>query len=164
MDHSRFFKNPYEDFSPQAASKFLNGKQFKGDLVSRVQKLDGVLLDKIKKNTKRMSFNEDYTVYIGYCGIALLYLLKYKRTNDTSFLQNAKDLTEKGVSQIRQDEISFLLGDAGPLALAAVINFKLGDQQLSRQYILRLIDLPTKVNSSPPYELLYGRVGYLYAL
>lgn len=30
--------------------------------------------------------------------------------------------------------------------------------------IYRLIDLPTKVNSSPPYELLYGRIGFLYAL
>ncbi|CAH1405940.1 unnamed protein product [Nezara viridula] len=164
MDHSRFFKNPYEDFSPQSATKFLNGKQFKSDLVSHVQKLDGVLLDKIQKNINRISFSEDYTIYVGYCGIALLYLLKYKRTNDTIFLQKAKGLTEKGLSQLRQDDISFLLGDAGPLALAAVVNFKLGDQQHTRQCIQRLIDLPTKVNSSPPYELLYGRVGYLYAL
>ncbi|WAQ94656.1 LANC2-like protein [Mya arenaria] len=62
--------------------------------------------------------------------------------------------------------ISFLCGDAGPLALGAVVYSKLGNTAASVDCIKRLEALHKAVCEDPslPDELLYGRVGYMYAL
>ncbi|XP_066903085.1 glutathione S-transferase LANCL1 isoform X1 [Halyomorpha halys] len=137
-------------------SRLLTSKE-KNDLIQPT--IEWLLTQRFPSGNFKPSTDKDEDNLVQWChgapGFVHLFTLASEK---------AKDLAEKGVSQLRQDEISFLLGDAGPLALAAVVNSKLGDHELSRQFIQGLIDLPTKASSSPPYELLYGRVGYLYAL
>ncbi|XP_045785177.1 lanC-like protein 2 isoform X2 [Maniola jurtina] len=72
------------------------------------------------------------------------------------------------IKNIKGKRISFLCGDAGPLAIATVISYKLGNRRPDSlpQYgnlAQRLTDLIALLNNSPD-ELLYGKAGYLYAV
>lgn len=160
MDSSRFYINPYEVKDPP---KFLRDSQLKGDLISKVKTTEERLFSRLENVIKRVSPNEDHTVYTGYSGIAYLYLLKHKKTEDDTFLFKAKELIDKALTRVKGDDISFLLGDAGPLAMGAVIYHKLQDSGQLNDLIKRLLELPQKV-TSPPFEVLYGYAGYLYAL
>lgn len=75
--------------------------------------------------------------------------------------QRAIHLVDKAISNLNSKRISFLNGDAGPLALGAVLH---KDQpKISDKLIDRLVHLKFE-NSSHPNEILYGRAGYLYSL
>lgn len=160
MDRSKFYENPYEDYSKNAKA-FLSGNQLNGDLVSKIKALDESLCNSLNKNDN----DKNSTVYTGKTGKACLYLLKYKKTNDKSFLQRALEITDQAICSLRGRDISFLLGDAGPLALGAIIYSKLNQKDKSDGFIKRLLELPSlRSIRDPPYEVLYGHAGYLYAL
>lgn len=69
---------------------------------------------------------------------------------------------------LKDHRYTFLCGAAGPLSISAVINSLLDEKADSRDRIKQLKDLylnhksDFKADSSS--ELLYGHVGYLYAL
>eukprot|EP00088_Acartia_fossae_P068776 TRINITY_DN8799_c0_g1_i2.p1 TRINITY_DN8799_c0_g1~~TRINITY_DN8799_c0_g1_i2.p1 ORF type:complete len:413 (-),score=53.50 TRINITY_DN8799_c0_g1_i2:122-1309(-) len=102
----------------------------------------------------------DFSVYTGECGIAYMYY----RLGD---LGKAKSLIKPWLKRLKGRRVTFLCGDAGPLALASIIYFKEGNLEKHQYYLNKLLQLKTKVldkNSDMPDELLYGRAGYLFSL
>lgn len=139
-------------------------------------------------------------------GIALLYLHLHDVFKEAAFLQKAQEYTERSLMCLtRRHDVTFLCGDAGPLAVAAVVYHRLQrapetDECINRspKYIyfsffryfsknvpfvfadhldfltlvslffsprlLQLHQVVVKGSGNLPNELLYGRVGYLYAL
>ncbi|XP_045445757.1 glutathione S-transferase LANCL1 [Melitaea cinxia] len=121
------------------------------------------LTSKLKKELFR-----DGTVYTGSAGLALTYLIFSLNKNDICYdtLQEALNFVD--INNLKGRRLSFLCGDAGPLAIAAVISYKLGTKKPAtlpeyQDLVQRLINLSTLLIESPD-ELLYGKVGYLYAL
>ncbi|XP_072944196.1 lanC-like protein 2 isoform X2 [Epargyreus clarus] len=90
----------------------------------------------------------------------------HKRDKRHDMFQTA--LQYINLHDLKGRRISFLCGDAGPLAIAAVISYKFGSCDANtlpdyRTLGNRLIELISKMEDSPD-ELLYGKSGYLYAL
>jgi hypothetical protein len=100
------------------------------------------------------------------------------------YLHKALAYLEPTLKHLRKRRISFLNGDPGPLALAAVIFSILGRTKEKDDCIQRWVPLSWQMfitsfafyfrlmalrgiafeDECLPEELLYGRVGYLYAL
>lgn len=105
----------------------------------------------------------DYSIYTGSSGIALL---KFKRAPDNvENLQEIKALL--CLPNLKNKRHTFLCGDAGPLAIGAVVCHKLNEQREMENLIEKLLHLKRDAvdpDSDLPSEYLYGRAGYLYAL
>uniref|UniRef100_A0AAZ3RT66 LanC lantibiotic synthetase component C-like 2 (bacterial) n=1 Tax=Oncorhynchus tshawytscha TaxID=74940 RepID=A0AAZ3RT66_ONCTS len=100
-------------------------------------------------------------------GIALLYLQLHRVTCEASHLQRALDYVKRTLRILNGRKVTFLCGDAGPLAVAAVVHHRLKNQTESQECLTKLLQLQRGVvstDSEMPDELLYGRAGYLYAL
>ncbi|XP_061185520.1 lanC-like protein 2, partial [Saccostrea echinata] len=126
------------------------------------------LLEKVKRGIQSED-KDDYSVYTGSAGIALLYLHLYEispNKGDHSFLHTSLDYIRGHLGHLIGRRQTFLCGDAGPLALATVIYSLLGRHSESQIYLKRLTDLGEVVLADKhlPDELLYGRVGYIYSL
>ncbi|KOB78189.1 GPCRorphan/putative Class B Family, partial [Operophtera brumata] len=92
----------------------------------------------------------DGTVYTGSAGLAMFYLLCSHKNDDYETLKAALECLN--IDGLKGKRISFLCGDAGPLALAAVISYKLGNKR------------PANIPDYKTLVILYGKAGYLYAL
>lgn len=109
----------------------------------------------------------DFSAYTGWTGISLLYLQLHQVSGETSDLQRALDYVKRSMRILNSRKVSFLCGDAGPLAVGAVIHHKLGNSADSKDCLSRLLQLQCSVLSldcDVPDEILYGRAGYLFAL
>uniref|UniRef100_A0A4W5M8A4 LanC lantibiotic synthetase component C-like 2 (bacterial) n=1 Tax=Hucho hucho TaxID=62062 RepID=A0A4W5M8A4_9TELE len=109
----------------------------------------------------------DFSTYTGWTGIALLYLQLHRVTCEASHLQRALDYVKRTLRILNGRKVTFLCGDAGPLAVAAVVHHRLKNQTESQECLTKLLQLQRGVvsaDSEMPDELLYGRAGYLYAL
>lgn len=113
------------------------------------------------------SSSHDYSVYTGTSGIALMYLLLSKRLNSSTYANRALNMMERVFSKLKNHRVSYLNGDAGPLAIGAVLYHTQGAEAKSLQCIDRLkkiLPQVLNVSSDLPDEILYGRTGYLFAL
>ncbi|KAL8165676.1 UNVERIFIED_CONTAM: LanC-like protein 2 [Gekko kuhli] len=109
----------------------------------------------------------DCSTYTGWTGIALLYLQLYRVTGEKHNLQRALDYVKRTLRNLNGRRVTFLCGDAGPLAVGAVVYHKLNIEDESKECVTKLLQLQRIVlsaDSDLPDELLYGRAGYLYAL
>ncbi|XP_053268969.1 lanC-like protein 2 [Pleuronectes platessa] len=109
----------------------------------------------------------DFSTYTGWTGIALLYLQLHRVSQEASHLQRALDYVKRAMRILNSRKVTFLCGDAGPLAVGAVVHHKLNNTADSKDCLSRLLQLQRSVlspDSEMPDELLYGRAGYLYAL
>uniref|UniRef100_A0A8C1R0R6 LanC lantibiotic synthetase component C-like 2 (bacterial) n=1 Tax=Cyprinus carpio TaxID=7962 RepID=A0A8C1R0R6_CYPCA len=109
----------------------------------------------------------DFSTYTGWTGIALLYLQLYRVTQEASHLQRALDYVKRTLRNLNGRRVSFLCGDAGPLAVGAVVHHHLKNQTESQECLTKLLQLQRSVlgaDADLPDELLYGRTGFLYAL
>ncbi|XP_041101171.1 lanC-like protein 2 isoform X3 [Polyodon spathula] len=109
----------------------------------------------------------DFSAYTGWTGIALLYLQLYQVNNELTHLQRALDYVKRTMRNLNGRRVTFLCGDAGPLAVGAVVHHKQKNAAEEKECITKLLQLHRTVVSSDsdlPDELLYGRAGYLYAL
>uniref|UniRef100_A0A8C3VCW4 LanC-like protein 2 n=3 Tax=Catharus ustulatus TaxID=91951 RepID=A0A8C3VCW4_CATUS len=109
----------------------------------------------------------DCSAYTGWTGIALLYLQLYRVTKNQSHLQRSLDYVKRILRNLNGRRVTFLCGDAGPLAVGAVVYHKLKNDSESKECVAKLLQLQRTVistDSELPDELLYGRAGYLYAL
>ncbi|NXG44592.1 LANC2 protein, partial [Psilopogon haemacephalus] len=99
-------------------------------------------------------------------GIALLYLQLHRVTKSQSHLQRSLDYVKRVLRNLNGRRVTFLCGDAGPLAVGAVVYHKLKCDSESKECVARLLQLQRTVitDAELPDELLYGRAGYLYAL
>jgi lantibiotic modifying enzyme len=109
----------------------------------------------------------DGSVYTGHAGIALLYmrLAALFPEQKNQYMSKAKSLIDLALKQLDGRVITFLCGDAGPLAIAAVIYHNAGDQKNANSCIEKIVSMKRNaLSSSNPDEYLYGRAGYLYTL
>lgn len=78
----------------------------------------------------------DDQIWILFCkGIALLYLHLYEVYQKPRYLKRAEELIQQSLRRLRGRKSTFLLGDGGPLAIAAVIYDKLGKKEKSKEFI-----------------------------
>lgn len=165
---SRALGNPYPDYDglPAATQALFDpqGKltpEFSQRIRGKVCQLLEVMEDGLKSANPR-----DCTTYTGWTGISLLYLHLHDVFGDASFLGKALDAVGRSLCSLtRRHDVSFLCGDAGPLAVAAAVYHRMQRPQDTEDCLNRLLQLyPGVVSGGLPDELLYGRVGYLYAL
>ncbi|EMP36195.1 LanC-like protein 2, partial [Chelonia mydas] len=132
----------------------------------RIQSKIKDLLQQMEEGLKTAD-PHDCSAYTGWTGIALLYLQLYRVTKDQKFLQRSLDYAKRILRNLNGRRVTFLCGDAGPLAVGAVVYHKLKIDSESKECITKLLQLQRTVistDSELPDELLYGRAGYLYAL
>lgn len=72
-----------------------------------------------------------------FAGIALLYLHLHEVYRDPAYLQRAQEYVKKSLSCLTKRSITFLCGDAGPLAVAAVVYHKLQNEKQAEDCIAR---------------------------
>lgn len=105
---------------------------------------------------------QDFTLYCGTLGTAFFLFRAYLVTNNHNDLALSSQIVKACDSaSINSRDVTFLCGRAGVCALGAVLAKHAGDEQFLNYYLaqFREIDLPRNL----PDELLYGRVGYLWA-
>ncbi|MBN3307362.1 LANC2 protein, partial [Amia calva] len=174
----RAFVNPYPDWDQGAFTAGTagadsdarepfdeNGKMSDG-FQKKVQNKIKDLLQQMEEGLKTAD-PHDFSAYTGWTGIALLYLQLYRMSKEPSHLQRALDYVKRTLRNLNGRRVTFLCGDAGPLAVGAVVHHKLKNEAESQECLTKLLQLQRVVISSEsdlPDELLYGRAGYLYAL
>uniref|UniRef100_A0A8D2ZSW4 LanC lantibiotic synthetase component C-like 2 (bacterial) n=1 Tax=Scophthalmus maximus TaxID=52904 RepID=A0A8D2ZSW4_SCOMX len=124
------------------------------------------LLQQMEEGLKTVD-PHDFSTYTGWTGVALLYLQLHRVSHEASHLQRALDYAKRAMRILNGRKVTFLCGDAGPLAVGAVVHHKLGNAADSKECLSRLLQLQRSVlspDAEMPDELLYGRAGYLYAL
>ncbi|CAB3236342.1 unnamed protein product [Arctia plantaginis] len=120
------FENNYDDYTVEVATNILNKT---GDGISEIFSLK---LDKFKqlkfqllKSKMQKDIFYDGTIYTGSAGMALYYLMQgIRKPDNPEYLQTAAKYID--VQNLKGRRISFLCGDAGPLAIATIIAYKLG--------------------------------------
>lgn len=136
---------------------------------SEVTKNVDHLLNYFEKEYKSHIDLKDYSVYTGTSGISFLYyhLSRTFPSRRNEFLGKALELVEDGLKRLNKRRVSFYCGDAGPLALSAVIYAELGRLEDSNKRLEALkVKIPNVIDlhTDLPDEILYGRSGFLYAL
>lgn len=177
----RCFSNPFPDYEPSAAPSPDSGDPEDtgdtGELFDRTGKISDAFQKKVQSKIKdllqqmeeglKTADPHDFSTYTGWTGVALLYLHLYQATQEVSHLQRSLDYVKRTLRNLNGRRVSFLCGDAGPLAVGAVVHHHLKNQTESQDCISKLLQLQRSVlspDSDVPDELLYGRAGYLYAL
>ncbi|KAK5850300.1 hypothetical protein PBY51_014561 [Eleginops maclovinus] len=175
MEEQRSFQNPNPDYSDQGGSS--SGAEGGGNepldeegkvsafFQKKVQSKIKDLLQQMEEGLKTAD-PHDFSTYTGWTGIALLYLQLHRGSQDASHLQRALDYVKRTLRILNGRKVTFLCGDAGPLAVGAVVHHKLGSNAESQDCLNRLVQLQRSVlgDSDLPDELLYGRAGFLFAL
>ncbi|XP_063378086.1 lanC-like protein 2 isoform X1 [Cydia fagiglandana] len=162
------FENNFEDYSEGTAITVLNEAQdgISSKLQRKLQKYTDAKLHFLTTELASDIFY-DNTVYTGSAGLALYYFISSLNRKDTCTENLRSALLYININDLKGQRISFLCGDAGPLALASVISYKLGRDNTDlpdyKTLVQRLVALMSLLNDSPD-ELLYGKSGYLYAL
>ncbi|XP_069067604.1 lanC-like protein 2 isoform X2 [Pleurodeles waltl] len=180
----RSFNNPYPDYDAvftapldpeeggleQSAGDqdvpFDQDGKIRSRFARRIQTKVDDLLQQMEEGLKTAD-PHDCSAYTGYTGTALLYLHLYNNTGDQIYLQRCLDYAKRILRNLNGRRVTFLCGDAGPLAVGAVVHHKLQNEKESKDCITKLLQLHKSVvnpDGDLPDELLYGRAGYLYAL
>lgn len=94
-------------------------------------------LDEGQARSNRATIASGCNLYVPSAGIALLYLHLYDVYGDPAYLQVAHEYVKKSLRCMTRRSITFLCGDAGPLAVAAVIYHKLQNQKQAEDCIIR---------------------------
>ncbi|XP_058779886.1 lanC-like protein GCR2 [Vicia villosa] len=105
---------------------------------------------------------KDYTLYTGVLGTAYLVFKAYEVTKNLDDLNLCLKIVKACDSaSVNSSRVTFICGRAGVCALGAVIAKHAGDKRLLEYYLRQFkeIELPHDL----PYEVLYGRAGYLWA-
>lgn len=114
------------------------------------------------------SSREDYSIYTGTAGISLLYIQlqeKFPAAVHNQGYQKALELIHKSLKSPAGKRVSFLCGDAGLFAVAAVLNSKLEQRSECRKWTEKVISMSDSVvRLADCDEVLFGRAGYLSAL
>ncbi|CAH0748196.1 unnamed protein product [Diatraea saccharalis] len=162
------FENQFEEFNLESTNHILN--ELKDGISEKFQlKLQNFKLNKLQLLTTEMEDDifYDQTVYTGSAGLALYYINSWTK-NDINHDMLKTALQYIDLDNLKGRRISFLCGDAGPIALATVISYKLSTKRPDslpdyKTLAQRLMSLISLLDNSPD-ELLYGKAGYLYSL
>ncbi|KAI8514687.1 PREDICTED: lanC-like protein 2 [Branchiostoma belcheri] len=162
----RCFPNPYADYSAGSVQLLEPDGKLHAGLAGRIRAALPGLLKQVEDG-QRSESGHDYSIYTGSTGISLLYLHLAQVFKDDGYLKKALDWVQPGLKHLKRKRLTFLCGDAGPLAVGAVVYHRLGLKEAQDSCLSKLQALgPDALNlrSDLPDELLYGRAGYLYAL
>ncbi|XP_028381499.1 lanC-like protein 2 [Phyllostomus discolor] len=182
----RAFPNPFPDYEAAASTAateetgsarlapspdelslpFNDDGKIVQNLARRIQTKIKDLLQQMEEGLKTAD-PHDCSAYTGWTGIALLYLQLHRVTSDQTYLLRSLDYVKRTLRNLNGRRVTFLCGDAGPLAVGAVVYHRLKSDAESRECITKLLQLQRAVvgrDTDLPDELLYGRAGYLYAL
>uniref|UniRef100_A0A8I5ZYR5 Glutathione S-transferase LANCL1 n=1 Tax=Rattus norvegicus TaxID=10116 RepID=A0A8I5ZYR5_RAT len=159
----RAFPNPYADYNKSLAENYFDSTgrltpEFSHRLTNKIREL----LQQMERGLKSAD-PQDGTGYTGWAGIAVLYLHLHNVFGDPAYLQMAHSYVKHSLNCLSRRSITFLCGDAGPLAVAAVLYHKMNSGKQAEDCITRLIHL-NKIDPHVPNEMLYGRIGYIFAL
>lgn len=173
----RSFSNPYPDWDQGVLTSNSGADVDCNDTLDSEGKISTYFQKKVQSKIKdllqqmeeglKTADPHDFSTYTGWTGIALLYLQLHRVSSEASYLHRALDYVKRTMRILNGRKVTFLCGDAGPLAVGAVVHHKLDNTTDSKECLSRLLQLQRSVLSSDsdiPDELLYGRAGYLYAL
>jgi Lanthionine synthetase C-like protein len=133
----------------------------------------------IEKYVKSILQNKEFTdgdLYVGTSGIAMMFLkLHHSQAVESlneSALLHAKTFSDHSKRFLRnkpEDAASFLCGNAGIIAVSAVVHYALGDTQTTKddlkQFLLgHQVCKEITFNRHGSDEILFGRAGYLSGL
>ncbi|TXG55189.1 hypothetical protein EZV62_020445 [Acer yangbiense] len=105
---------------------------------------------------------QDFTLYSGALGTAFLLFKAYQVAQNKNDLNLCLEIVEAfDSSSLASKDVTFLCGRAGGCALGAVAAKYAGEQELLNYYLAQFTEIKLPKNLSD--ELLYGRVGYLWA-
>ncbi|KAF6208776.1 hypothetical protein GE061_014516 [Apolygus lucorum] len=133
-------------------------------LYLKTTELIGKLQYNVDEAIGHITDDSDYTIYTGYCGIALYHFNVFRRNGNKKSYEIAKSLALRACKNLNGKRISFLTGDSGPLALATIFHIRDEEHREADKTIDRLIQLGNSAPESTPDEILYGWSGYVYAL
>lgn len=166
-DKSRAFPNPFLDYRGE---QLIDDKgKLKPEYAGPVKESVNNLMLQLEKSLPQVS-KKDFSVYTGLSGYALLYQHMYEKLNEAqereSYLEKAVGYLQPSLRHLDSGVYTFLCGDAGVLAIAAVAYARMGDNAASKECLERLEKLHIAVlkESGIPNEHLYGRAGYLSTL
>lgn len=99
----------------------------------------GVSPAAMKKNTDAKSTSGRLKNFVlsFTTGIALLYLQLHRVSQEAFHLQRALDYVKRAMRILNGRKVTFLCGDAGPLAVAAVVHHKLNNTADSKDCLSR---------------------------
>ncbi|XP_038045099.1 lanC-like protein 2 [Patiria miniata] len=157
----REFTNNFDAFSEEISKSWQQiSEGFAGKLKAGISSLLPRMVEGL-----RQADDHDDSVYTGKTGIALLYLQLHTAFQQGDDLATSYQHLKAPLQRLRGRRHTFLCGDAGPLAVGAVVLSKLGRASESQACVDKLHDLHrAALDPGLPDELLYGRAGYLYAL
>ncbi|XP_042216662.1 lanC-like protein 2 [Homarus americanus] len=169
MSEMRYFTNPYPKDVGEDSQEILDDTKQKlsQQYISKTQKSIDTLQKVLDEGLSKGGELSDYSVYTGTSGYVLLYLHLAEILGDDTYLQKATPLVNKAFRNLKGRRLSFLCGDSGPLALAAILNDKTKEKEIVKSSITSIKEMERAVldiESDLPDELLFGRAGYLYAL
>ncbi|BES96848.1 Hypothetical protein NTJ_09661 [Nesidiocoris tenuis] len=154
-----------KDIPPAKAHFFITPQnQMTNALLTKTQIIASRLFGLIEGYVYTARGHQDSSIYTGYSGIALIHFLIYKKTKDINSFKMAKELTDIALTKLSGVDVSFLTGDAGPLALGIILNSLDGDTIQSSALCLSLIQLGQNPSPDISCALIDGWAGYLYAL
>ncbi|KAG6541093.1 hypothetical protein Mapa_017532 [Marchantia paleacea] len=116
----------------------------------------------------------DPTMYVGVLGTAFLCLKVYLSTGSEDDLVQCMDIVDacSAAAQTMRPYVTFLCGQPGIYALGAVAAKYKGDKTRMNHYLALFDEVsneralsvgPAEGGLGMPYELLYGRAGFLWA-
>lgn len=135
----RAFPNPYADYNKSLAENYFDSTgrltpEFSHRLTNKIREL----LQQMERGLKSAD-PRDGTGYTGWAGIAVLYLHLHNVFGDPAYLQMAHSYVKQSLNCLSRRSITFLCGDAGPLAVAAVLYHKMNSEKQAEECITRLI-------------------------
>ncbi|CAJ2655024.1 unnamed protein product [Trifolium pratense] len=177
----RFFPNPMPEFIPETTPSTQQELQESltvttGDSLHKLLAMPHIPLS---ERLKRASLDlketivmetwgitgqrvADFTLYCGLLGTAFLLFKSYHVTRNTNDLTLCSQIIKScDAASLFSRDVTFICGRAGVCALGAVAAKHAGDDESLRYYLTQFlkINLPKDL----PDELLYGRVGFLWA-
>ena len=171
-DHeSREFPNPFKDYD---ARKDLTAEGYESDFLAQLSQCQTKLRDRLERDKETFE-SQDTSIYTGTSGVAYMYwrlscILSTEQERNSAF-ERCLRLVNDAIDRRRKKRTTFLCGEPGPLALGAVIyrDERAGhDDKRSDKCVTLICDMSRHMTDvddrDTPDELLYGRVGYLFAL
>eukprot|EP00252_Welwitschia_mirabilis_P016049 TRINITY_DN35506_c0_g1_i1.p1 TRINITY_DN35506_c0_g1~~TRINITY_DN35506_c0_g1_i1.p1 ORF type:complete len:444 (+),score=78.98 TRINITY_DN35506_c0_g1_i1:175-1506(+) len=182
MADSRYFPNTMPDFvEEEEESSYSERTTSKDTSLLRILRMPyaraadnflqaaSSLKEKILKKTwvKSHATVNDFSLYTGELGTAYLCFKAYEVSGHQDDLSVCAKIVE-GCSRAAKgmrEYVTFICGQAGVYAIGAVAAKCNGDQQLQEDYLSLFKQISKRLETyDVPYELLYGRAGFLWAV
>ncbi|XP_017433840.1 lanC-like protein GCL2 [Vigna angularis] len=175
----RFFQNPMPEFVPEATPSTPQEQEEALTVGDSLTKLLAMPYAPLSERLKRAALDlketivietwgvsgqkdGDFTLYCGVLGTAFLLLKSYEVTRNGNDLSLCSQIVKAcDAASLGSRDVTFICGRAGVCSLGAVVAKHAGDDESLRYYLAQFEKI--KLPKDLPDELLYGRVGFLWA-